>query len=123
MSFHDAAKDPPQGLGGNLARLASKYIWWKKSDDPSLTSRRVLAQIMDIGTFEDAQCVAAEVGDDALRDVLANADAGWFTPRSWAYWPTIWELSNPVTIFQHCRVANFERVSTRRVTQSYDILR
>lgn len=47
---------------------------------------RVIAQVMDIGDFDDMRSLAAQLGDDALRDVIAHAQAGWFNPRSWAYW-------------------------------------
>jgi hypothetical protein len=86
VSSNGYAKDPEQRLGGILATLAPKYIWWKKSDDASLTPRRLIAQIMDIGVFDDVQRVAEEIGDDALRDAVAHAEAGWFSPRSWTYW-------------------------------------
>jgi hypothetical protein len=73
-------------IRGILGSMAAKYIWWKKADDPSLTPRRLLAQIMDIGDFDDVRRVAEEVGDDALRDVISHAEAGWLSPRSWTYW-------------------------------------
>jgi hypothetical protein len=41
---------------------------------------------MDIGDFGDILRILDELGEDPLRDVLANAEAGWFNPRSWAYW-------------------------------------
>lgn len=50
------------------------------------TPERVIAQVMDIGDHVDAEAMAAEVGDEALREVLRHAQPGQFRPRSWAYW-------------------------------------
>jgi hypothetical protein len=47
---------------------------------------RVLAQVMDLGDFDDVQALSRAVGEDRLREVLIRAEAGWFRPRSWAYW-------------------------------------
>jgi len=46
----------------------------------------VIAQVMNIGDYADVQAMAAEVGDEVLRDVLSHAEAGQFDERSWAYW-------------------------------------
>lgn len=69
-----------------LRRLAAKYIWWKKPDDALQQPERIVAQVMDIGDYDDAQMLAAQVGDEYLREVLARAEIGQFRPRSWAYW-------------------------------------
>jgi hypothetical protein len=69
-----------------LDEMSTKYVWWKAGDDPALTARRVLAQVMDIADYDDVQRVLEVVGETPLRDVLANAEPGWFKPRSWHYW-------------------------------------
>jgi hypothetical protein len=69
-----------------LKPFAARYIWWKTPDDAVTRPERVIAQVMDIGDFEDMQAVARLVGDEALRRVLTEAEAGQFRPRSWAYW-------------------------------------
>ncbi len=48
--------------------------------------RRIIAQTMDWGTFEDITELVAAVGNDALVDALRNAAPGWFHPKSWSYW-------------------------------------
>ena len=67
-------------------QLASKYIWWKTADEAVAMPQRVMAQVMNMGDYEDVQTLAHQVGDDELRGVIANAQAGQFSPRSWAYW-------------------------------------
>jgi hypothetical protein len=37
-----------------LRPLAKKYIWWETPDEALESPRRVIAQVMNIGTFEDA---------------------------------------------------------------------
>ncbi len=69
-----------------LDRLARKYLWWKTPDEAMATPERVIAQVMNLGDFEDVQTLANRVGDEVLRDVLTHAEAGQFNARSWAYW-------------------------------------
>lgn len=69
-----------------LLPLASKYIWWKAPDDAVNMPQHVIAQVMNIGDYADAQSLATMVGDNVLREVLRNAQAGQFNERSWAYW-------------------------------------
>ncbi len=69
-----------------LRRLASKYIWWEAPDEAVTRPARVIAQVMNLGTQEDTQFLADQVGDEALREVLTHAEAGWFDEQSWARW-------------------------------------
>lgn len=69
-----------------LRALAQKYIWWKTLGEAVASPQRIIAQVMNIGDFDDVQCLADLVGIDALRDVLKHAEIGQFTERSWAYW-------------------------------------
>lgn len=82
--------EPVSGFPGvseqTLRCLAAKYIWWKTPDEALLTPTRVVAQVMDIGEWEDVLRLIDEAGEDALRSVLRQAEAGQFRPRSWHYW-------------------------------------
>ena len=69
-----------------LKQLASKYIWWKTPEEAIATPERVMAQVMNIGDFDDIQALARVAGDEILRQVLTHAEAGQFDQRSWAYW-------------------------------------
>ncbi len=69
-----------------LKLLASKYIWWKTPEEAIATPERVMAQVMNIGDFDDIQALDRMVGDEILRQVLTHAEAGQFDQRSWAYW-------------------------------------
>ncbi|MDQ2866445.1 MAG: hypothetical protein M3R51_09490 [Candidatus Eremiobacteraeota bacterium] len=78
-----------------FAQLAQQYIWWKAPGDPSLSRERIIAQVMDIGDFDDMLALRKVCPDDTLRAVLMNADAGWFSPRSWKYWHLVLRLISP----------------------------
>ena len=69
-----------------LGCLAKKYIWWKTPEEAVAFPQRVIAQVMNMGDYGDVLTLAAQLGDDALRDTLASAEAGQFSDRSWAYW-------------------------------------
>ena len=69
-----------------LARLAARYIWWKPVDDALRYPDRIIAQVMNIGDYEDAQALVEVVGEQALREVVHHAEAGQFNERSWVYW-------------------------------------
>lgn len=69
-----------------LAPLARKYIWWKTPEQAVASPRRVVAQVMNLGDYADVQALAARIGEAAFADVLRHAEAGEFSPRSWAYW-------------------------------------
>jgi len=47
---------------------------------------RVIAQVMNIGDYDDVRELSRQVGDDVLRKVLQQAQVGQFSKRSWAYW-------------------------------------
>lgn len=69
-----------------LACLARKYVWWKSADEAMQRPDRIIAQVMNIGDFEDVVRLEALVGRQAMQHVLEQAEIGQFTPRSWSYW-------------------------------------
>jgi len=69
-----------------LRPLAAKYIWWKTPDEAVQFPDRIIAQVMDIGDYDDLLLLIQSVGEDYLREVLTNAEAGQFRPKSWHYW-------------------------------------
>ncbi|MCP4701710.1 MAG: hypothetical protein GY862_33355 [Gammaproteobacteria bacterium] len=69
-----------------LVKFAKKYLWWKTPDEVIETPARVIAQVMDIGDYDDVQIVAKQAGDEYLKTLLNHAEIGQFNERSWAYW-------------------------------------
>lgn len=74
------------GVREELRRCAARYIWWERPDEALRRPNRVIAQVMDIGDFEDVCRLVAVLGLDELKKVLLHAEAGWFNDRSWSYW-------------------------------------
>ena len=62
-----------------LLDLANRYVWWLSPEEALEFPQRVIARIVDMGTFEDIHELVAIVA-------LQNAEAGQFRPRSWSYW-------------------------------------
>ena len=69
-----------------LANMADKYIWWKTTDEVLGSPQRVLAQIMNIGTWNDTCVLVQLFSSKELKEVLENASAGYFRARSWHFW-------------------------------------
>ena len=76
-----------------IKRMASRYVWWQPPEVSVRDPRRVIAQVMDVGTFEDIQALVDAVGSDTLIPVLKQGRPGWFRPRSWAFWHTVLGLA------------------------------
>ncbi len=71
---------------GMLKRFARRYIGWKTPNEALRTPLRVVAQVMNMGDYTDIQALAAQLGDEVLRETLIHAEAGQFNARSWHYW-------------------------------------
>ena len=75
--------------------LAKKYLWWQKPDDAAHDQQRLVAQVMNMGTFDDVRFVETVLGAEYLRGVLKTALPGHFHPRPWAYWHYRLGLAKP----------------------------
>jgi hypothetical protein len=51
-----------------LRGLAAKYIWWKAPDEALLYPERVVAQVMDIGDYDDVQMLAAQADETCIYE-------------------------------------------------------
>lgn len=69
-----------------LEPWARKYIWWDTPEHAAQRPMRVIAQVMDIGDYNDVQTLIAQVGEPAFRQAIEQAEPGQFHERSWAYW-------------------------------------
>ena len=72
-----------------LSHLAKRYVWWLPPEEALEYPQRVIASVMDMGTFEDIHELVSLVGEESLRQTLKDAEAGQFRPRSWSYWQYI----------------------------------
>jgi hypothetical protein len=77
-----------------LSEFRSKYIWWEFDAGYAAWRERVIAQVMNLGTFEDAARLEESLGENALIQTLRHAQPGWFEARAWHYWHLRLELTH-----------------------------
>lgn len=70
----------------DLTYFARKYIWWQTPGGANTTPHRIISQVMNLGTFEDARSLLHEVGEAEFKKALRDARPGEFSERSWHYW-------------------------------------
>ncbi len=75
-----------QAARTELLHDATRYIWWEKPEKAIRRPARVVAQVMNIGDYDDVQRLISVVGMDTLKEAILNAEPGWFSERSWTYW-------------------------------------
>lgn len=69
-----------------LASLAKKYIWWKSLSEAMQYPERIIAQVMNIGDYDDIQLLMSSVDKECLTKILKAAEIGQFNEKSWHYW-------------------------------------
>jgi hypothetical protein len=69
-----------------IAELAHKYLWWKPADGGRQREERIIAQAMNLGTFDDTRRLERAFGPHRLAQVMLEAAPGWFSDRSWELW-------------------------------------
>jgi hypothetical protein len=67
-----------------LADFAARYIWWRDAQPPS--QDRIIAQVMNLGTYDDVRCLESSYSPQELRAVMLRAQPGWISARSWSFW-------------------------------------
>jgi hypothetical protein len=69
-----------------VSELERKFFWWEPPGRQPRSRARILAQAINLASFEDARRLETIVGSDLLTDVLINAEPGWIDERSWEFW-------------------------------------
>ncbi|HLH90010.1 MAG TPA: kelch repeat-containing protein [Xanthobacteraceae bacterium] len=69
-----------------IAELGRKYIWWGPAGDAPHRANRIIAQVMNIGTYDDIRRLEKALGFGRLAEVMLGAAPGWFSRRSWGFW-------------------------------------
>lgn len=73
----------PAGLA---AALEKKFFWWDHVGTEPRSEARILAQAMELASFEDVLRLESTLGADRLADVMLAAQPGWISERSWEFW-------------------------------------
>lgn len=82
----------------DLTPLARKYLWWQPPERSLRDRRRLIAQVMNIGTHADVEALRAALGDEEFKHALREARAGEFSERSWHYWQLVLGMAKPHAI-------------------------
>lgn len=69
-----------------IDELGQKYLWWRPINDSPFSKDRVIAQIMNLGTYDDILQLEAALGQASLVEVMLHAEPGWLSDRSWEFW-------------------------------------
>ena len=68
------------------AELERKFFWWEPVGTEPRSDARILAQAMDLASFEDVRRLETTLGSCRLVDAMLTAQPGWISERSWEFW-------------------------------------
>lgn len=83
MNLASAGELLPSDL---LSDLERKYFWWEPVGAQARTPYRILAQAMDLASFDEMRRLEKDVGLDLLVAAMLHAEPGWLSDRSWELW-------------------------------------
>lgn len=81
-----------------VSELGRRYLWWKPVGDEAHPFERSVAQIMNMGTYDDIRRLEAVLDADLMANVMLVAQPGWFSARSWEFWRGRLSLSSSAII-------------------------
>lgn len=70
----------------NLRNIAKKVVWWKTPEETLKDEKHFLAYVMTYGDWDDAAFIEYCFGKEKLKEIILQAPAGIFDPRSWSFW-------------------------------------
>jgi hypothetical protein len=69
-----------------IAEFGRKYLWWKPVGGQPHSENRIIAQTMNLGTYDDILLLEQTVGKSRLVEIMLRAEPGWISDRSWEFW-------------------------------------
>jgi hypothetical protein len=69
-----------------IAEFGRKYLWWEPVGDRPHSEARIIAQTMNLGTYDDILLLERAVGTARLVEIMLDAEPGWINDRSWEFW-------------------------------------
>jgi hypothetical protein len=79
MLTNDAARQ-------TIAEFSRKYLWWEPVGSEPHSEDRIIAQTMNLGTYDDILLLEETVGKPRLVEIMLTAQPGWLSERSWEFW-------------------------------------
>jgi hypothetical protein len=74
------------GSHETIAGFGRKYLWWEPVDGLPHSEDRIIAQTMNLGTYNDILLLEQTVGKSRLVEIMLHAEPGWLSDRSWEFW-------------------------------------
>jgi hypothetical protein len=68
------------------AELESRFFWWEPVGLQPRSHARILAQAMDLASFDDVRRLEKTLGPYQLAEAMLKAEPGWISDRSWEFW-------------------------------------
>jgi hypothetical protein len=68
------------------AELESRFFWWEPVGSQPRSHARILAQAMDLASFDDTRRLEKKLGPHRLAEAMRKAEPGWISERSWEFW-------------------------------------
>jgi hypothetical protein len=69
-----------------IAEFGRKYLWWEPVDGQPHSEDRIIAQTMNLGTYDDILLLEQTFGQPRLVQIMLHAEPGWINDRSWEFW-------------------------------------
>jgi hypothetical protein len=57
-----------------IAKFGRKYIWWKPVGEQAHSEDRIIAQTMNLGTYDDIPTLERTVGKSRLVEIMLRAE-------------------------------------------------
>ncbi len=68
-----------------IAGFGRKYLWWTPPGGEPHSEDRIIAQTMNLGTYDDILLLERMAGKARLVQIMLHAEPGWFDGRSWEF--------------------------------------
>src|SRR5438067_12041064 len=68
------------------AELERKHCWWEPVGAKPRSAARILAQAMNLASFQDVRRLETGLGADQLVEAMLKAQPGWLDDKSWEFW-------------------------------------
>ena len=69
-----------------MSELENRYFWWEPVGTEPRSADLIVAQSMNMASFDDIIRLERELGYDALLNTMLSAQPGWLDERSWEFW-------------------------------------
>lgn len=73
-------------LEKTIAEFGRKYLWWRPTGGLPHSADRIIAQTMNLGTYDDILLLEQTVGKEHLVEIMLHAEPEWINDRSWEFW-------------------------------------